>query len=172
MINISFIGFFMTQTSKLLDDKVVRFAKEELKKIGHYGHLSKKLHAVIKAKEHGITKTAIFFGISRGSLTSWIKHLKDSNIEKLMAPPSRKRKSILSESHLRQVAKWLQDNPQITIDQVKENIESHFQVKISRSTTHRVMQKLAFSYIKPRPKHVKQDPSKIANFKKKYPAGN
>ena len=64
------------------------------------------------------------------------------------------------------MAKWLQDNPQITIDQVKENIESQFKVKISRSTTHRVMQKLAFSYIKPRPKHVKQDPSKIANFKK------
>jgi hypothetical protein len=51
----------MTQASKLLYDKVVRFAKEELKKIGHYGHLSKKLHAAIKAKEHGITKTAIFF---------------------------------------------------------------------------------------------------------------
>ena len=89
-----------------------------------------------------------------------------------MKKTTRKRKSILSESHLRQVAKWLQDNPQITIDQVKANIESQFKLKISRSTTHRVMQKLAFSYIKPRPKHVKQDPSKIANFKKKYSAEN
>jgi|GEM_PF-4370087 hypothetical protein len=49
----------MPQLSNILDDKVVCFAKQE-PKIGPYGHFNKNLHALIKAKDYAITKTADF----------------------------------------------------------------------------------------------------------------
>ena len=48
----------MTKSSKLLDQDVVRIAKKELKKLGQYGYVSKKLQAVIAASEHGIQEVA------------------------------------------------------------------------------------------------------------------
>ncbi|MDR1333082.1 MAG: winged helix-turn-helix domain-containing protein [Holosporales bacterium] len=38
--------------------------------------------------------------------------------------------------------------------------------KISRSSMHREMQKLKYSYITPRPQHYKQDKEKVETFKK------
>jgi hypothetical protein len=39
-------------------------------------------------------------------------------------------------------------------------------VKLSNATTHRIMQKLEFSYITPSPRHHKQDPKLRGEFKK------
>ncbi len=83
----------MPSVSKLLDDSVVAYAKKNLKKIGKDVLLMRKLQAVIAAKKHGISKAAEFYEISRTTLTSWVKHLRNKALEKLKAPSERRRKT-------------------------------------------------------------------------------
>jgi transposase len=51
--------------------------------------------------------------------------------------------------------------------EVKIRILEAFGLNVSRSTVHREMQKMKFSYITPRPVHHKQDPKKTRRIKKK-----
>lgn len=157
----------MALVSKLLDEEVVNLAKEMLKKVRNNAYVSKKLQAVIAAKKHSISEVARVCKISRTALTEWIKHLKFGRIEKLFAPPERRRKSILNQSQRGQIEMWIEENPNITIKEVKVKILEEFGLNISKSTVHSEMQKMKFSYITPRPMHHKQDPKKQEEFKKK-----
>ena len=76
----------MAQTSKLLDQTVVQTAQTALKKMGRHGYVATKLNAVIAAHRHGITAVAKIYGISRTTLTMWIKHVKALSVEKLTTP--------------------------------------------------------------------------------------
>lgn len=162
----------MTSTSKLLDQLVVEKAKMALKKMGKSALCARKLEAVLSAKEHGITQVAKVYGVTRTTLTSWIKLIKSDKIERLNAPPERKRKSKLNDEQKEQILKWIKDNSQLTIKAIVIQIEQVFGINVSKSTVHREIQNLGYSYIKPRPKHFKQDPNKVSEFKKKYQAGN
>ncbi len=158
----------MACVSKLLEDYVVEYATKSLKEIGKDALLARKLQAVISAKKHGISKVAEVYDISRTTLTSWIKHLRNGAIEKLKAPPRRKKHTRLNDEHRLQIKNWIERNSQITIDQVHQKIREEFQLNIGRSTVHREMQKLGLSYITPRPKHFKQKDTEVQEFKKKY----
>ena len=70
----------MSKISKILDTSVVEAAEQALKKLGKHGYVSKKLNAVIAASKHNITEVAKIYDISRTTLTSWIKHIKDSRL--------------------------------------------------------------------------------------------
>lgn len=154
--------------SKLLDDSVVRLAMQGLKDLGKSALLAGKLQAVIAAKKHGISQVALIYGISRTTLTSWIKYIKSGQLNKLLAPPERKRKNKLNEAQRLEIAKWLKDDSQLTIKHVKLKIEEEFGIVISKSTVHRELKKIGLSYITPRPKHFKQDEARVSEFKKKY----
>jgi len=158
----------MARVSKLLDDGVVEYAKRSLKKVGKDALLVRKLQAVISAKKHGISKVAEVYDISRTTLTSWIKHLRNQALERLKAPPERKRKSRLNDQHRMQIKEWIEENSQLTINQVHERIKQEFEIELSRATVHREMQKLGLAYITPRPKHFKQQAAQVDEFKKKY----
>lgn len=157
----------MACVSKLLEDSVVEYAIKNLKKIGKDALLGRKLQAVISAKKHGISKVAEVYDISRTTLTSWIKHLRNEDLDKLKAPPERKKKSLLNDEQRLGIRKWIEQDSQVTIDKVRQRIEDEFGLKIGRSTVHREMKKLGLSYITPRPKHFKQDENQVAEFKKK-----
>jgi transposase len=154
--------------SKLLDDSVVEVAKKSLKTRGKSALLARKLQAVIAAKEHGISQVALIYGISRTTLTSWIKHIKSGELNKLEAPPERKRKNKLGDEQRQKIAKWIEEDSQLTIMEVKLKIEKEFELIIGKSTVHRELKKMGLSYITPRPKHFKQDETQVAEFKKKY----
>lgn len=158
----------MTSSSKLLDATVVEKAKMALKRIGKSALCARKLEAVISAKKHGITEVAKVYGVTRTTLTAWVKLIKQDQIERLNAPPERKRKSKLNNEQRKQILEWIKDNNQLTINAIRIKIEENFAVSIGKSTVHREIQKLGYSYIKPRPKHFKQDPNKVSEFKKKY----
>jgi transposase len=154
--------------SKLLEDYVIEYATKALKEMGKDALLGRKLQAVIAAKKHGISKVSEVYDISRTTLTSWIKHLRNGELEKLKAPASRKRKSILNDEQRIKIKSWIEENSQLTIDQVRHRIKNELQLDIGRSTVHREMQKLGLSYITPRPKHFKQQDAEVSEFKKKY----
>lgn len=156
----------MASYSKLLDDQVVERAKSQLKIIGKAGLMARKLNAVIAAKKHGISEVAKIYNITRTTLTSWIKHIKNDAIEKLKAPPERKKKSKINDLQRQQILEWIKANSQLTIKAIRIRIEESFDIKISKSTVHREIQKLNYSYIKPRPRHFKQDQIKVDEFKK------
>ena len=161
------LGGIMARVSGLLDDNVVAIAKIELKKLGKYAYVSKKLQAVIAASEHGITDVAKVYNISRTTLTEWIKYVKKGAIDKLQAPPSRKKRSKLNDAHKLQIQEWVTNNPNLTIKELMIQIEEKLGIALSHSTTHRVIKSLNFSYITPRPKHYKQNPTLVEEFKKK-----
>lgn len=156
----------MSGVSKIVTDEVLEIAKRQLKELGKDKYIAAKLQAVISAKTHGITKVAEVFNISRPTLFSWIKHVKQNHPERLTVAPGRGWKRKLSAEQTALVKGWIQEDTQLTIDQLQRYIQDELNVSLSRSTTHRLMVSLNFSYITPRPKHYKQDPLEQDDFKK------
>lgn len=157
----------MSKKSKLLDQAVVSSAEQALKKLGSYGYVAKKLNATIAASKHGITEVAKIYDISRTTLTSWIKHIKNSDLDKLSAPKERRKRPRLNQEQLQEIKEWIESNPNITINALKIKIEEEYKMVVSKSTVHKAMKELNFSYITPRPRHYKQDKKKVEEFKKK-----
>jgi transposase len=156
----------MSRSSQLLDTEVVMLAKSYLKCLGKDVLVARKLEAIIAASKHGISAVAKIYDISRTTLTEWIKHLKSGNFDKLKAPPERKRKSILNASDRAAIQGWVVQDPQVTIKYLVQKIEDVLQKKISKSTVHREVRNMKYSYITPRKLHVKQDANLVTEFKK------
>jgi transposase len=160
----------MAQVSKLLTDDLVAKAKFDLKKLGRYGLVAAKLQIIIAAKEHGITGVCKIHGISRTTLTDWIKKFNREEV-KALVNKSKKPRSPLSE-HLGTLKKWVEKDSNITAKELVIKIEEELEIKTSMSSVYRLLNKLKFSYITPRPKHYKQDSSKQEEFKKKSSTEN
>lgn len=149
-------GINMARISKLLTDEVVCIAESGLAKLGKSGHCAIKLRAVIAAHKHGITEVARIFNITKASLISWIKHVKNGSLELLRVQEGRGPKRRLTEEHKQLIAEWVKSDPQVTIDKIRLRLKEEAGLEIGRSTVHRAMKALNFSYITPRPKHYKQ----------------
>jgi transposase len=78
----------------------------------------------------------------------------------LFAPPQHRRKTILNQSQRKQIEVWIQENPNITIKEVRIRIQEKFGLNVSKSTVHRNMRRMKFSYITPRLVHAGQDKGK------------
>jgi transposase len=157
----------MGRPSKLLDDAVVLLAQNSLKELGKSGLVARKLQAIVAARKHGITKTCEFYSITKASLIKWIKELKKESLKGLEVRAGRGRKFLLNQSQEQEVKKWIEENSSITINHVRLMILETMNIALSASTVHRIMQRLKFSYITPRPKHYKQDEKVKDEFKKK-----
>ncbi|GAJ45753.1 hypothetical protein HE1_00062 [Holospora elegans E1] len=57
------------------------------------------------------------------------------------------------------------NDTQLTIKVIRIKIENVFNIGISKSTVHREIKNLNYSYIKHRPKHFKQEQNKVSEFK-------
>lgn len=158
----------MPKQSKLLNDEVVASAERALKVMGKNALLAKKLEAVIAAKKHGITLVSKVYSLSRTTLTEWIKHVRNDTLERLQAPPERKRKNKIDSNQSNQMKEWITQNPQLTLEAIKLKLQSNYGLVVSLSTIQRALKKMKYSYITPRPQHVKQDIQKVEEFKKKY----
>lgn len=157
----------MPGLTKLVDAATFSKAHNELKKLGNYSKISIKLKAIIAAKEYGIAEVSRVFGITRATLTSWIKILKNNPAESLLVQSGRGSKPKLNNDQMLMIAEWIKNNPGITIAKLKAEIYKTFDIEFSIASTHRIMQNLSFSYITPRPKHYKQDAATHEEFKKK-----
>ncbi len=69
----------MALRSKLLDEEVVKSAKEMLKKVRNNAYVSKKLNAVIAAKKYSITSVAKIYCISRYNAPICLDHFFQSD---------------------------------------------------------------------------------------------
>ena len=157
----------MTRKSKLLTDEVANFAKGALAKIGGNTSIAIKLKAVISAYEHGITDVAKIFGVTKTTLISWIKYVKNEKVDLLEVAEGRGRKSVIDDYHREIIKKWLLKDSQLTIDQIRQKLIDECDITPGRSSVHRAIKLLDFSYITPRPKHYKQPENSLEEAKKK-----
>ena len=160
----------MSQISKILTDEVVEKARASLMGLGKYGRVATRLQIIIAAKEHGITMVCKVHGISRTTLTEWIKKFKEEEIIALENKP-KKAKSPLNR-HLETIRKWVEKDSNITAKELVIKIEEKLKIQVSMSSVYRALKKLKFSYITPRPKHYKQNSSSHEEFKKKSSTTN
>ena len=157
----------MSGISKLIDDSLYERAKEALKLRAASGDVSHKLQAIKSAKEHGISRVAAIFDITRKTLTSWITKFSRYGIDGLKIQKGRGRKAKLSGLELERIKTIIEHNPNITIKILRIKIVELFDKELSVGAIHNLLTKLKFSYITPRPSHYKQDKSLSSDFKKK-----
>lgn len=155
----------MSRISTLITEEVAKAAAICLKKLGPNGAISRKLGAICAARKYGITEVAKVYDISRTTLTEWIKNFAANSTAGLIAKPKKPRSYVNSEQQVI-VKSWMERDHSISIKAVKAKIEKEFDIVLCKSSVHNLMRKLGFSYITPRPKHYKQDESKLVEFKK------
>ena len=150
----------------IISDKTYSVAQKELKKLKIEGTLFKKLQAVKLAYEHGIKETAEFLGVFPVSIRNWAKLINKDDLESLRIGSKHKEGIKLKQSHKERIKKWLEKDPNLSIVAVREKLKKQFNLEISKSTVHRAMKSVGFSYITPRQTHYKQDKTKVDRFKK------
>ena len=160
----------MAQVSKILTSDLVDKAKSSLKQLGRYGIVATRLQIIIAAKEHGITDVCRIHGISRTTLTDWIKKFNQEEVAALVNKPKKPR-SPLNE-HLNIIKEWIEKDSNITAKELIIKIKERLKIQTSKTSVYRILNKLKFSYITARPKHYKQNINSHEEFKKKSSTKN
>jgi len=156
----------MARKSKAVSDELYIKARKELQLIGKQAVISNKLQAIISVKKHGVKPVADFFGTTRQTIMTWIKDFKAKSSDGLKIQAGRGRKMLINNEIEQNIYQYMQKNPNTTINGLCEFVEKKHNVSISKSTAHRLMQKIGLSYITSRPKHYKSEASAQDNFKK------
>ena len=133
----------VSQVSKLLSDDVVSLAESGLKRIGKVGIIAHRLQLILAAKSHSITDVCRIHGISRTTLTDWIKRLSTGVVEALGNKP-KKPKSPLTQ-HEPTIQKWIGENPNITVRELLIKTKDEIDIDSSQTAMRRVIKKLRFS---------------------------
>jgi transposase len=98
---------------------------------------------------------------------SWIHKFKTESIEGIRIKSGRGRKRKIGTEKEDGIKSMIQSNPNLSIDELRLKIIEKYGITPSRSTTYRLMKKLHFSYITPRPRHYKAKKSQQEDLKKK-----
>jgi transposase len=157
----------MSRKSKAISDTLFEQAKKSLKVLGRSGESGRRLQAIISAKSKGISVVAEVYGITRVTLMAWIRNFEADSNKGLAVKTGRGRKRKLPADTDEEIYSMIKSNPNITIDELKIKIAEKYCINLGRSTVHRLMKKLSFSYITPRPRHYKSNPDLQEEFKKK-----
>ena len=150
----------------IISENTYFLAKKELKKLRNEGTLFKKLQAVKLAYEHGIKNTSEFLGVFPVSIRNWAKAINNDDISSLKIGSKHKDGIKIKKHHKEKVKLWLEKDPNLSINSIKEMLERKCKLKVSRSSVHNVMKSVGFSYITPRKNHYKQDKKQLDDFKK------
>jgi transposase len=159
----------MSRKSNAISDALYDQAKKSLKEMGRSGEAGRRLQAILSAKTKGIKAVAEVYDITRATLMSWIRNFENESTQGLAIKTGRGRKTKISSGSEAEIREMIKGNPNITIDELRVKIMQKFDIIIGRSTVHRLMKKLSFSYITPRPRHYKSNTNLQEDFKKKSP---
>jgi transposase len=158
----------VSRTTKAINEELVAACKKELSKQGIRGENGRRLQAIISAKEHGIQQVAKVYNISRETLMRWISRFKEEGVKGFAIKAGRGKPSKLNDAQQVEMQGYIElEGRKLTAKKLKHVIKERFAVEISKATAHRLLKKLGFSYITPRPVHYKKDITKQEDFKKK-----
>lgn len=156
----------MPRKSSIVNDDLVSKCIIALKNQGKSGMLSKRLQAIISVKDHNISVVSSVFGITRATLTKWIKDFDHQLIDGLLIKKGRGRKRVFNDKEEEKIKKIIEQDPNITGKSLQKIIKNKMHITVGIATTYRVMKSVGFSYITPRQNHYKQDKEKADIFKK------
>jgi len=157
----------MGAPQKLITDKIYKQAKEALEKVTKENRVAIRLRAIVSAKEHGVKLVAKIFGVSDFTIREWVKSFASGNLSDLDYSPGRGRKSNLSDKHIELIKRWVAEDSSVTLAIIVTKLQNDCGLKTSKSSVHRILEKLRLSYITPRPAHYKKNESEASDFKKK-----
>jgi transposase len=162
----------MARWSQAISDELYEQAKQSLKILGRRGEVGRRLQAIVSAKVHGIKAVASIYAITRTTLMSWIKNFQRESVSGLSIKAGRGRRPYLSLEVQEEIRQLIKGKPSLTLRDLKQHIADQYSLFISLSTVHRLLKKLSFSYITPRPVHHQSNPSLQEEFKKKSSSKN
>jgi transposase len=135
----------MSGRTKLVDDELVERCKEELKKYGVRGEIGRRLQAIISVKEHGVTMVAKVYGITRCTLSKWIKNYTNEGVSSFKVKKGRGAHRKLSEEQMSEIKEYMEQNgATLTIAKLQVYIEERYNIKIGYTTVYRTMKRLGF----------------------------
>src|SRR5579862_4559582 len=118
-------------------------------------------------------------GMDRQTLRDWVHRFNHGGADGLINVKSPGRRLKLSQQQMEELKSLVEAGPDEEKDgfarwrcvDLKRVVGARFAVDLSEVSLGRILKKLGFSHIGARPRHPKQDPAAIANFKKKvFPA--
>ena len=156
----------MPKKSSIINDNLINKCHIALKLQGKSGKVARRLQAIISSKDHNISIVSSIFGITRATLTKWIKDFEKESIEGLLVKNGRGRKRIFNNQNDQEIRNIIKHNPNITPKSLQKIIDNKLNIKAGIATIYRLMHRLGFSYITPRKNHYKQDKQEVDKFKK------
>jgi transposase len=151
----------------IINKEIYDKAKNGLMQLKSRGTAANKLKAIMAAYNHGSKKVSEILDVDITSIYKWAVKLDREGYKSLINQAKHREGIKLKNIHKERIKKWLEKDPNISIIAIKEKIKEQFDINISKSTIHRAMKGLGFSYITPRKNHYKQDKEKVESFKKK-----
>jgi transposase len=147
-----------------------RFARE-----AKDANLARRLLALAGICE-GMTRAAAarIGGMDRQTLRDWVHRFNLEGVEGLRNVKPCGRPSKLSASHLQELRALVEAGPDPAKDEVvrwrcvdlQRLMQQRFGIDLSESSLGRILRQLGFSHISARPRHPKQAPEAISDFKK------
>ncbi len=77
----------MGRTCRAVSNELYEKAQEKLRELGKNGDIGYKLQAIISVKIHGVTAVANIYGITRATLSSWVKRFEKESSEVFKVKP-------------------------------------------------------------------------------------
>jgi transposase len=103
----------------------------------------------------------------------WIRDFKKSGCDAFKVAPGRGRPSKLSQQQMQELQEYVNEQGRtLTATKLVVEIKAKFGIDVNKSTAYRILKKMNFSYIKPRPIHHKKDTTLEPAAIKKYRPGN
>ena len=156
----------MPKTSSIINDNLINKCYIALRLQGKSGKVARRLQAIISSKDHNISVVSSISGITRATLTKWIKDFEKESIEGLLVKNGRGRKRIFNNQNDQEIRNIIKHNPNITAKSLQKIIDNKLNIKAGIATIYRLIHRLGFSYITPRKNHYKQDKQEVVKFKK------
>ena len=137
------------------------------------GAQARRLRALI-LEGHSRQDAAEAQNMDRQTLRDWVHRYNEFGPEGLNDRPKSGRKVFLDEDQLKAI--WLEKGPDPETDglvrwrvqDVKNKIQTNFGVKYSMEGTRRLMRRLGFRHVSPRPLHPKAKPKDQEKFRENF----
>ena len=132
-----------------------------------------RLQAIISSADHPINQVADIIGVTRQTLSRWIRDFQKMGIEGLMDRPKGHRHTKLSVKQLQCVETWIESGKDAkgndvhwTLSRLQAEIEDLYGVRVGATPLWRQVRKMGFRQKVPRPTHADANREAQAQFKK------
>jgi transposase len=162
----------MARPKEIIDQDLVEQAQKQLKRFKD-GKVYMRLLAIVRAGDHPIVEVAAFFGVTRGTISRWIRSFCKDGVEGLFDRAKGHNPSKLSNEQKQIINRWIETASDAggepvhwTLEKLQQHVKRHFGVQISIFPLWLHLHKMGFRQKIPRPVHHKADPKVQQAFKK------